>query len=73
MPKTNAVPNDRYVRLNSIVGDRKTGTPGMLPIGASTWWAGVKDGRYPAAVKLGPGITAWRLQDVLAVARGERP
>lgn len=73
MSKTNAEPNDRYVRLHSIVGDRKNGRTGLLPIGASTWWAGVKNGRYPAPVKLGPRITAWRLEDVLAVARGERP
>lgn len=62
---------NRYVRLHSIVGDRKSGTPGMLPIGASTWWAGVKKGRYPAPVKLGPRITAWRLEDVLAVANSD--
>jgi predicted DNA-binding transcriptional regulator AlpA len=40
---------------------------GPLPIGKSTWWAGVKAGRYPAAVKLGPRITAWRVEDILAL------
>ena len=68
MINTNRKYEIRYVRLHSIVGNRKTGTPGMLPIGASTWWAGVKEGRYPTPVKLGPRITAWRLEDVLAVA-----
>lgn len=68
MTNTNRKHDNRYVRLHSIVGNRKTGTPGMLPIGASTWWAGVKEGRYPAPVKLGPRITAWHLEDVLAVA-----
>lgn len=67
MNKVNLKHDHRFLRLSSIVGDRKTGTPGMLPMAASTWWAGVKSGRYPAPVKLGPRITAWRLEDVLAV------
>jgi len=28
----------------------------------STWWAGVKSGRYPKPVKLGPRITSWRVR-----------
>ena len=27
-------------------------------------WAGVKAGRYPKPVKLGPRITAWRVEDI---------
>lgn len=59
---------DTFVRLKSIVGDNRSGAKGILPIAASTWWAGVKSGRYPKPVKLGPRITAWKLNDVLAVA-----
>lgn len=33
----------------------------------SAWWAGVKQGRYPAPVKLGPGLTAWKAEDVRAL------
>jgi prophage regulatory protein len=36
----------------------------ILPIGRSTWWAGVKAGRFPQPVKLGPRITAWRAEDI---------
>ena len=33
----------------------------------STWWAGVKSGRYPKPVKtLGERITAWRVEDIRA-------
>jgi len=39
----------------------------LLPIGKSTWWAGVKSGRYPKPIKLGPGITVWRSADVRAL------
>lgn len=36
----------------------------LLPVGKSTWWAGIKSGRYPKPVKLGPGITVWRAADI---------
>jgi len=39
----------------------------MIPVSKSTWWQGVRDGRFPKPVKLGPRTTAWRLEDVLAL------
>lgn len=39
----------------------------MLGIGKSMWWQGVKDGRFPAPVKLGPRTTAWRSRDIQAL------
>lgn len=39
----------------------------LVPIGASTWWAGVRTGRFPKPVKLGPRTTAWRASEVLAL------
>ncbi|MCL2790974.1 MAG: AlpA family phage regulatory protein [Desulfobulbus sp.] len=38
--------------------------PALIPVSKSTWWAGVKSGRYPCPVKLGPRITAWRVEDI---------
>lgn len=46
-------------RLASIL---KPGGP--IPVSRSTWWAGVKSGRFPAPIKLGPRITAWRDADI---------
>lgn len=34
------------------------------PVSKTTWWAGIKAGRYPAGVKLSPRVTAWRAQDI---------
>jgi predicted DNA-binding transcriptional regulator AlpA len=48
-----------YVRLADILAPG-----GPLPIGRSTWWQGVREGRYPAPIKLGPRITAWRVEDI---------
>ncbi|MEO3385253.1 AlpA family phage regulatory protein [Mesorhizobium sp. CAU 1741] len=51
---------DGYVRLTSIIRPL-----GPLPISRSTWWKGVKEGRYPQPIKLGPRITAWRTADII--------
>ena len=47
------------MRLRSIISPH-----GPIPVCKSTWWAGVKSGRYPKPVKLGPRITAWRAEDI---------
>ena len=58
------LPPKGFVRLKVIVGDRRTGMLGVLPVGTTTWWNGVKSGRFPKPVKLGPRITAWRVEDI---------
>ncbi len=42
----------------------------LIPVSKSTWWQGVKDGRYPKPVKLGPNTTAWRVRDLMAMVDG---
>jgi len=41
-----------YLRIWQIVGDRKRGIEPILPVGRSTFLAGVKSGKYPKPVKL---------------------
>mgnify|MGYP001103068194 CR=1 FL=1 len=36
----------------------------LYPVSRSTWWAGVRDGRYPQPVKIGERCTAWRVADI---------
>lgn len=63
------LPQTGYLRINQIIGDPKANPPipAIIPVSRSTWWAGVKSGRYPKPVKtLGPRITAWRVEDILA-------
>jgi predicted DNA-binding transcriptional regulator AlpA len=59
---TPELPNIGFLRLSSIISPN-----GPIPVSRSTWWAGVKDGRYPKPVKLGPRITAWRVEDIRAL------
>ncbi len=35
-----------------------------FPVAESTWWAGVKDGRFPKQVKLTPCTSAWLKSDI---------
>ena len=56
------LPVTGFVRLVSILAPR-----GPIPVSKSTWWAGVKSGRFPQPVKLGPRITAWRVEDIRAL------
>ena len=60
------LPETGFLRLPQIVGDSKAQppVPALIPVSRSTWWAGVKSGRYPRPVKLGPRITAWRVEDI---------
>lgn len=60
------LPETGFLRLRQIIGDSKSKPPlpPLIPVKKSTWWAGVKCGRYPRPVKLGPRITAWRVEDI---------
>jgi hypothetical protein len=53
-----------FLRLVSIIGPK-----GPIPVSKSTWWAGVRIGRYPKPVKLGQRVTAWRIEDIQALIR----
>ena len=59
--------NQRFYRLRDIIGDRKRGISGILPISRAAWYAGVKDGRYPKPVKLSQKTSAWRSSDIEAL------
>lgn len=50
------LPETGYLRLWQIIGDPKADPPipALIPVGKSTWWAGVKEGRFPQSVKLEP-------------------
>jgi predicted DNA-binding transcriptional regulator AlpA len=68
------LPKTGFVRLPQIVGRKPTdndpGIPALYPVSASTWWAGIRSGRFPKPVKLGPRITAWRVEDIRALIEG---
>ncbi len=58
------LPEQGFLRIKQIIGDRKTGIPPIIPVSKSTLWLWVKAGKFPAPVKLGPRVTAWDVRVV---------
>jgi predicted DNA-binding transcriptional regulator AlpA len=51
------IPETGYLRLPQVLA--------VIPVSKSTWWSGVRSGRYPQPTRaLGERITAWRAQDI---------
>lgn len=50
------IPIDGFMRLPAVLS--------VFPVSKSTWWAGISEGRFPKGVKLGPRITAWKVEDI---------
>lgn len=60
------LPKTGFLRLPQIIGTKDPENPitPLIPVGKSTWWAGVKSGRFPKPTKLGPKTTVWRVEDI---------
>jgi prophage regulatory protein len=54
--KQTQLPEVGFIRLPNVLN--------VFPVGKSTWWEGVRSGKYPAPVKLSERITAWRVSDI---------
>lgn len=66
------LPETGFLRLHQIIGrparKGRSAVPAIIPVARSTWWAGVKSGRYPQPVRsLGRRITVWRVEDIRAL------
>jgi prophage regulatory protein len=62
--EANALPQYGLLRLWQILGNRRKGIPPIIPVSKSTWWAGVKSGKYPKPVKLSARCTCWYVEDI---------
>lgn len=65
MSKETNLPFTGYVRIKTVLA--------VLPIGRSTFWAGVRSGRFPKPIKLGPRTTAWRVEDIRELLKSFTP
>ena len=50
------LPQEGFVRLPQVLH--------VLGIGKTTFWEGIKTGRFPAPIKLGPRTAVWRVDDI---------
>jgi prophage regulatory protein len=57
IPISKDVGVERYLREKQLLEH-------YLPFSGSTLWRKVRSGTFPAPVKLGPAITAWREREV---------
>ena len=48
--------NCRLLRLPQVLE--------LIPVSKSTWWAGVRAGRFPQPLRLGARCTVWRQSDI---------
>ena len=68
------LPATGFLRLHDIVGRparakgrhrrERPAIPAIFPVSRSTWWAGVRSGRYPPPIKIGRRCTAWKVEDI---------
>jgi predicted DNA-binding transcriptional regulator AlpA len=58
-------PQTGFVRLSQILAPI-----GPIPVAKSTWWKGVKEGRFLQPQKLGPRTTVWKVEDIRALFEG---
>jgi prophage regulatory protein len=66
MPNNSAshgsLPEIGYVRQSQLI-------PAIFPFSSATLWRKVKAGTFSRPVKLGPRITAWKVEDIRAAIR----
>jgi predicted DNA-binding transcriptional regulator AlpA len=53
--------DEQLLRVKQILED-------YIPVGKSTWWKGVREGRFPQPIKLGPRTTVWKRSEILDLA-----
>lgn len=56
-----SLPSTGYARLPVVLHH--------YPVSRSTWWAGVRSGKYPKPVKLSENVTAWKAEDIHALIK----
>lgn len=64
-----SLPETGLLRLKQIIGDSKANPPipALIPVCRTTWYKGVKSGRFPAPVNMGGAHSLfWRSEDIRA-------
>jgi prophage regulatory protein len=56
--------NTAFLREKQLVGDAASQRVALLPFSRATLWRRVKDGTFPAPVKLSERTTAWPTAEI---------
>jgi prophage regulatory protein len=65
MGNTNSLPEIGFIRLPQLLT--------LIPFAKSTLWLKVRQGVFPAPVKLSQRVTAWSVRDIRAYIDGLTP
>ena len=65
-PPRPALPEKGFLGLRDIVGDKRRGLRGIIPVSPATWYGWIAKRRAPKPVKLG-SRSVWRVEDVRAL------
>jgi len=60
--KSQEIPKTGLLRLPQVLA--------IIPVAASTWWLGVREGRFPKPIKLSERVTCWQAEKVWALTEG---
>jgi len=60
------LPSTGFLRLAQIIGNQKATppVPPIFPISRTSWFNGVKSGKFPKPIKLGERTVAWKVEDI---------
>lgn len=53
------IPATGFLRLAQVLT--------IIPVSKSTWFEGVRAGRYPKPVKIGPRASGWKAEEISAL------
>lgn len=55
------LPDAGFLRLPQVLS--------LIPISRSSWWDGIKKGKYPKGIKLSAHTTVWSAEDIRKLIR----
>lgn len=55
------IPTTGFLRLAQVLT--------IIPVSKSTWFEGVRAGRYPKPVKIGPRASGWKAEEIAALVK----
>ncbi|HOM97232.1 MAG TPA: AlpA family phage regulatory protein [Acetomicrobium sp.] len=55
------IPEFGFLRLNDVLR--------IIPVSKTTWYNGVRSGRFPKGIRLSQNIVVWRVEDIKNLVR----
>ena len=55
------IPEFGFLRLNDVLR--------IIPVSKTTWYNGIRSGRFPKGIRLSQNIVVWRVEDIKNLVR----